>query len=163
MFEITALTIDRTLDCEDIPVIRLTVTIPVISGGNRRAARRINAFYGHIADAVGKHIERRMLNHASADFEDAVTKSRPFNPYRVKMAFDALLSENGKTLDVNRRLCIRARGDSESEHFLTEVWNTRLGIPERLKSRTANYTSSSDMTEISYAVRSSAPSSVAFM
>ena len=50
MFEITALTTERVLEHEGIPVVRLTAVTPVVSGGGKRPARRINAFYGHIAE-----------------------------------------------------------------------------------------------------------------
>ena len=163
MLEVSSLVTEKLLECEGIPVIKLTVTTPVVSGGRKRAVRRINAFYSHITDAVGKHFERHMLRHASVDFNDAVAKSRPFEPYRIKVTFDAIHTKDGKTLEINRRLYIRAHKGVEHERVLTECWSTQLGLPEKLQSKTAAYSSSSDITDISYAVRSSAPSSVAFM
>ena len=163
MFEIDALTSERLLEHDGIPVIKLTIATPVVSGGNPCAMKRINAFYVHLAVAVEKHLSRRMLLHATMDFNAAVSKSRPFEPYRVKLTFDTSHSDDGNTLTVTRRLYLRTRNSVERDYILTESWNTRLGLPENLTSKTVNYSSSSDITDISYAVRSSAPSSVAFM
>ncbi len=161
MFEITALTTERVLEHEGIPVVRLTAVTPVVSGGGKRPARRINAFYGHIADAVEKQIKKSMLKRAAADFNEALAKSCPFEPYRVKMTFDTVQTDGG--LEVRRRLYTRTGGGAEHERILTENWNTALGLPEKLRAKDVNYSSPSDMIEISNAVRSSAPSSVTFM
>lgn len=139
MFDISELTTERLLEHEGIPVIRLTTTIPAVSGGKKRAARRINAFYIRVASAVEKQLKRDLLKRASADFDEAIAKSRPFEPYRVKMVFEAVQTEDGESLEVRRRLYTRIREGVEHERILTENWNTRLGLPEKLKSEKMNY------------------------
>ena len=139
MLEISALITERLLEHEGVPVIRMTVATPMVSGGKKRVARRINAFYSHIADAVEKHLRRNMLSCAAADFEEAVAKSRPFEPYRVKMVFETSQAESGETFEVNRRLYTRTRDCAENERVLTETWSTRTGLPEKLKSEVPDY------------------------
>ena len=147
MFEISAITTERIFEHDGIPVIRLTVATPVITGGKKRAAQRINAFYGHVADAAEKYIGKKLQRRAAADFTAALENSRPFEPYRVKLTFEA--SEDGEMLDIRRRMYTRTRGGTENEKILTELWSTRLGLPEKLGTARCDYVSSSEITEIS--------------
>ena len=142
MLEISAQTIERRFEHEGMPVIT-----PVFSGGKKHAVERIKAFYGHISAAVEKRLKRHMLKHASADLDEAIAKSRPFEPYRVKLDFRAM--QDGEALEINRRLYARTRDGAECEHMLAERWSTRLGLPERLVAKVVDYASSSDMIDIS--------------
>ena len=147
MLEISAQATERRLEHEGMPVIWLTVTTPVFSGGKKRATERINAFYGHLSSAVEKSLKRHMLKQASADLDEAIAKSRPFEPYRVKLDFKA--AQDGEALEINRRIYVRTRDGAERERMLTERWSTCLGLPELLMSKAVDYASSSDTIDIS--------------
>lgn len=139
MFEISALTTERVFEHDGIPVIKMTSTIPVVTGGKKYANRRINAYYGHVTGAIEKHIRKKILTRAAADFDEAILKSRPFEPYRIKMTFEIVNHDDGNTLEIQRRLYNRTGKGRETEHILTEVWNARHGLPDRIKSETTNY------------------------
>ena len=147
MTEINAITAERKFEHEGIPAIWLTIVTPVISGGRKHAALRMNAFYGHIADTVEKHVERKLLRSAADDLNDALENGKPFEPYRVKLTFETVGDE--KMLTVRRRFYTRTHNGIEHERVLSEMWNKRLGLPDKLSVEVADYSSSSEMTETS--------------
>lgn len=136
--QINSLTLERAIEHEEIPVIKLTSNVPVLTGASRNI-RRINAFYAHLTDALEKQLRRKMLKRAVSDFNDALSRSRPFDPYRVKMTFEAMENEESNQLEISRRLYIRSSAGAEYERSITDIWNLRLGLPDKLKSDAVDY------------------------
>ncbi|MDR0839491.1 MAG: hypothetical protein LBN99_07640 [Oscillospiraceae bacterium] len=126
MFDVKTREFEATLDHDGIPAVRMTLALPVISGGRPRAARRIDAFYRHMELAIVSHARRALLPRAAGLFE----------PYRVKLTFT--FEESDGELRVARVLYADFGGD-ETEHRLTDVWDVKSGLLTRQLSEEVSY------------------------
>jgi hypothetical protein len=98
----------------------------------------VNAFYNHMRRAMDAHARRCMLRQASGSLWDALARSRPFEPYRVKMRCGAAISGDG-TLTVERFLYVRREPGDERGRRFTEIWDLKSGFISRRRSEAVDY------------------------
>ncbi|MDR1329662.1 MAG: hypothetical protein LBK23_08690 [Oscillospiraceae bacterium] len=144
MAEVKIRTGNAEIEFDGLPMIRLTLALPELSGAKfsktpPRAVGRVNAFYGHMSRAIEAHARRRMLPRAVGSFRTASGKSRPFEPYRVKMRCSAKISEDGRALDIERVFYVRRDPGDERERRFVEIWDLKSGLITRALSEKLNY------------------------
>ncbi|MDR3209365.1 MAG: hypothetical protein LBT36_01895 [Oscillospiraceae bacterium] len=127
MFTVTEAVRERTLCHEDIPVLTLSLRYPTFTGGTKRAAARLNAFYAHMAQTLDKRAERKLLPLARAALIRAIQNGRTFREYRVRMTYK--LEDDGDSPQITRTLCTRISEVSRERTF-TDSWDP-TGCPTR--------------------------------
>jgi hypothetical protein len=128
MFSIEGITMERILTHLDLPAIHMTLVLPAVSGGNPRAARRLNAFYAHMADALEAYARKNLLPQTAQSLDAAVERSRGFEPWRVKASFTYEDADGAPV--ITHRLYARYDGDEREREFTT-VWDTATGLITR--------------------------------
>ncbi|MDR0446990.1 MAG: hypothetical protein LBH17_08245 [Oscillospiraceae bacterium] len=130
---------DIEITIDGVPVIHLTLQLPEIKDTRTRAERRIDAFYAHMLRAVDLHARRRMLRQAAKSLKRELGRSRPFEPYRVKMRSRADISDDGAAMNVVRELYVRREPGDERERRFTELWDLKSGLISRSRSEKIEY------------------------
>ncbi|MDR0905654.1 MAG: hypothetical protein LBN00_05705 [Oscillospiraceae bacterium] len=128
MFSVESFTTERVLTHLDLPAIHMTLVLPAVSGGKPRAARRINAFYAHMVDALEAFARKNLLPQAARSLDAAVERSRGFEPWRVKTSFTYEDTDGAPV--ITHRLYACCDGDEREREFTT-VWDADSGLITR--------------------------------
>lgn len=121
----------RTLTLEGEPVLEYTLSWPQVTGGGM-GGRWISRYYDHMARVWRLRWQREVYWKACLELAERRAESRPFIPWRGRLAGEVALLENG-------RLSLRLegeeiRGDGKPCRVRWgDVWNVREGAPCPLK------------------------------
>lgn len=120
----------RTLQCEEEPVLSLTLRRPdLVEEG--RAARRIQRYYSRIEALWRARWEGTLYRQACQALAAARASSRPFQPWEASLTYTVTLEE-GDLLSLY--LEAEERGPSRRGAVLrfADTWDRRTGTPQPL-------------------------------
>lgn len=95
MFTVSEELIKNELKFDDICMITVSLSYPSVSGGNRKAARRISRYYKGAAEAMMKYVKRSMLPLAIAEYKASIENSFPFREYSVNVTYTVTQNDEG--------------------------------------------------------------------
>jgi len=121
MAEITTKHILENLTHAEVPVATASIEYPLVTGLNKKAAKRINTFYEHQATALLQHVKKRLMPQIIKEYSHSLATSSLFKPLEISATFThAQQDEN--ILNISRDVHIRGT----SKHT-TETWDTISG------------------------------------
>jgi len=125
MAEIITERILEELTSEGVTMVTVSIDYPIVTGVDKKALKRINAFYGHQAVALLRHVKKRIMSAAIAEYSHSLAKSTPFKPFEVSASF-VVTYDGDDILSIYRDVHIRGGGYRASKRK-SETWDTVYG------------------------------------
>ena len=87
MMRITEGRIAEELTYEDIAMVSADFRYPIVSSDNKKANKRINSYYRHIARALLRRAKYELLPDAVDEWRFATENGYPFRPFEIVMKY----------------------------------------------------------------------------
>jgi|GEM_PF-3141565 len=152
MFSVETHIIDKILTHSDIPVIHLTLALPIIAiepqppnqsdpetpprRTSAHCVRRITHFYAHLARVIETHADRKLRPVASSELDAAFANSRRFDPWRIKLSIE--FDQTDYELTLAHTIYANLGGDERERRF-TNVWDAQSGLLRRFDDTALTY------------------------
>ena len=124
MTEITTARISEELTGEGVTMICVSINYPLVTELHKKALKRINSFYRRQSEALLRHIKKRLMPEARAQYADALSKSVPFKPFEISATFT--VTYNADILSIHRDIHIHA-GQTRALTRSAQTWNAASG------------------------------------
>ena len=132
MFDLNEGLLHDELKYEDIVMVAIDCKYPILSGENRRAAKRINAFYRLFIKRLQKMARRKLLPGAIEEYRYSIGGGFPFRQYEAAVSY-RITYHTGKLMSLYRDIYIYTGGAHGGAARHSETWNAATGWLRDLK------------------------------